>query len=472
MSDIEKAWKGHQFDWTTIAEQTIDKNFYVCLNQREMAMILGALTPTLWRTRWLNLPDTEDLDWIVQLKAKLLCSNGCCDGVEECVRDSEGIREIIREIIKETTIEDPTRPLGGDNPAFDGCPPDVIFGGVTSLVDTLNQSILDTLEIIEVYTNPLEALNLAFDNNPVTGLLSSRLIETIDWIISNVAENYAANYTIGLRDTYRCDLFCLWKESEDCSLSLADVAQYFQSRVASAPSPLQDLSPLIGFLVGGFWSGPEIVDIMHLLCVAMLTASDRIGWLPIGNGYGVELAIALGANNPDSDWMILCDECVTPEWCYTWDFTANDGGWTVYNLAGVFTATYQAGVGWRPVNVTGGGRTHRAASIKIDVPVMANITSVEIEYDFTIGSFVDTTSTFVTGYEPPQTDLAFALTSGQPSGVGLTEFRTFDIDTAENFFVFFRSSVRNIGQTPNGDVTIRRVTLRGTGLNPFGTDNC
>lgn len=402
MSDIEKSWKGHQFDWLTMAEQDTEANYYVCLNQREMAMLIGALAPTQWRTRWLNLPEEQSLDWIDELRGKLLCNNGCCDGVEECIKGSEGIREIIREIIKETTIDDPTRPLGEGNPALAGCNPDVIFGGVTSLVDILNQSILDTLEIIEVATNPLESLNLIADNNPLSGLLASKLIEMIDWIIANIGENYAANYTIGLRDTYRCDLFCIWQNNPNCELTTADVALYFQSRVASAPSPLMDISEVLAFIFGGVWIGPEIVDIMHLMCLTLMTAADRVGWLPIGNGYGVELAIAVGLNNPDADWAILCDECtVEPIPCVTFEVLTNvdfligsldltDGNPQpcARNASGVNSATYPLG--------GSGSNTGVAVAVKYTFTEDRDIFGVS--FDYLQDHSVDTTVGFVIKY--------------------------------------------------------------------------
>lgn len=463
MSDIKRAWKGHQFDYNVIEEQDVTTNYYVCLNQREMALLLGVLTPAFWRSRWLNLPEFEDFQWIVELKAKLLCANGCCDGVEECIKGSEGIREIIREIIKETTIEDPARPLGEGNPALDGCNPDVIFGGVTSLVDILNQSILDTLEIIEVATNPLESLNLIADNNPVSGLLASKLVEMIDWIIANIGENYAANYTIGLRDTYRCDLFCIWQNSQNCELTLADVALYFQSRVASAPSPLMDISEVLVFVFGGVWVGPEIVDIMHLMCLTLMTASDRIGWLPIGNGYGVELAIAVGLNNPDGDWALLCDPCVTETWQQCWLNGAGfDPAWTINNFGGGL-ATYNAVDdridGYKNPVVNGAA----FVDMSINVNQFTGSISVGFQWNATRASSTDFIRLYVDGVVVAQSGISGM--SGQ--------FLTWAADPDEEITtVRIEAAAAVNSQGDAGYMRITEIEMSGDGASPFGASNC
>lgn len=455
MSDIKKRWKAHQFDWLTMAEQDTEKQFYVCLNQQEMAMILGALTPTMWRTRWLNLPNEQDFQWIVELRAKLLCSNGCCDGVEECIRDSEGIREIIREIIKETTIADPARPIGGDNPVFDSCNPDVIFGAVTSLVDYLNGTILDALQIMEVATNPLEAINLWADNIPIAGRLASGLVEAIEFILENVAENYDANYTIALRDQYRCDLFCMWRDSEDCDLTPAMVAGYFADRIGS-PDPLGQLNDVLQFIFTGIWAGSQIVDLMHLIALGSLVAVDKIGFFDAANAYTFTVAVALGANSPDPDWSILC-ECAN-EWCYKQDFALNDGGYV--QLPGAARGVYTVSVGWTETNRDGVCGAWIGRTI-----AESNVTGVRIVYDLTGGSGRRARVILRNNGATVAT-----LSYGTEQGIDIVKTSSGDWTVDE---VWINIDADDAGGCGVGDeVAIKELTLSGEGENPFGADNC
>lgn len=470
MSDITKKWKAHQFDWFTMIEQDTEQNFYVCLNQQEMAMILGALTPTLWRTRWINLPIDEDLQWIVELKAKLLCSNGCCDGVETCIRDSEGIREIIREIIREETISDPARPIGGDNPAFDSCPPDVVFGAVTAFVDYLNSTILDALEIIEIATNPLEAINLWADNIQIAGSLASGLVEAIDFILENVAENYDANYTVALRDQYRCDLFCLWIDSSDCDITPAMVANYFAGRIGS-PDPLDQLNDILQFIFTGVWSGSQIVDLMHLIAMASLVAADSIGFFDAANAYSFTVAAALGANNPESDWSILCD-CTEPTAFARCYYGLNTGNITEFPvIAGIGNGGYPlctASVnGSNQVvgclnGIVSGLRVY-SAYVRYNIPSnVTNITSVSVNY-------VTNSITNV-----PQKAIVqlfnssnVVVASGGQTAISGTYEWTGDVTTASYIVVFVRA-YRNAS---DGSVVINGVRVEGIADDPF-SDGC
>nr|CRY97922.1 hypothetical protein [uncultured prokaryote] len=471
MSDINKRWKAHQFDWNVIAEEDTEKNYILCINQRESAMLLGALTPTLWRTRWLNLPESEDLQWIVDLKAKLLENTLCCDAVEICIESSEGIREIIKEIIREYTTGDPSREIGGGNPVFDSCNSDIIFGAVTSLVDYLNAQIIDALEIIEVASNPIEAINLWADNLPFAGQLASALIEAINWIQENIEENYLANYTTGLRDTYRCDLFCLWKESPDCKLTPAMVAGYFGGRIGS-PDLLQSLNDVLQFLFTGVWAGSQIVDTMHVIALASLVATDAIGFFDLPSTYSFDTAVALGANSPDPDWAILCEDCNEGEWCRYFDFTTGQHGWQSLNIGVGWGATYSAGVGWLPVNNSSGGSNNKAASIGFNFAGNTNIIhDIEFYYDIVKGTYSSPTDNLVSiaSYSP------YSLLVGQPynispDGANLTGYAELE-HTFDNYLSLIIRPSRTTG-TPNGSVVIKGVTLRGTGTPPLEGDVC
>lgn len=46
-----------------------------------------------------------------------------------------------------------------------------------------------------------------------------------------------------------------------------------------------------------------------------------------------------------------CSECDCGPWCYTWDFTLSDGGFTAVNLGGGARGTYVPGSGWHSVSL-------------------------------------------------------------------------------------------------------------------------
>lgn len=461
-----REWKGIQTDWNATALMTTDENISVCLSQREIGIILSALTPAKWRTRWENLPESQSLDFIDDLVSKLMMTESCemnCDDVANCIETSPAVNSAITEIITNNNYGDRNTVIGAGNPVFDSCNEDIIFGATTYLIDYVNTSIVDALEIIEVSTNFIEAIQLWAENAPfpIVGQLASRLLQAIAWIQDNIAENYLANYTTGLRDTYRCDLFCIWMESPDCKLTAGDVALYFASRVG-AQSFFSTLSDSITFLIAGVWSGPQIVDAMFALVMISMTADDAIGWFRINGLYEWNVAVALGSNNPDADWSILCDECITETWCHDIDFTLSDGGFTrsITPNRGV----YVPGVGWN-IASTPSGADRCGVYIQREFALSA-ITSVELTYSLSSATPERAVRLWLVN-DGVFANVIYQEPADNGTGVIKSWSGTANVDEIQ---IVLDANLDNDCTTQTGAITGLRIA--GTGVNPFGADNC
>ena len=142
-----------------------------------------------------------------------------------------------------------------------------------------------------------------------------------------------------------------------------------------------------------------------------------------------------------------CFDCTFDGWCYTFDFEAsshsfgNGGGRMVWS----------AGVGWvrEP--------TSPHSSVSITKSFTATIVQVVMEYEGTIGGI--NRAFFATKND---VDL-YPITSTEsparwdfPSGLACSLQSRFGADA----------------QSSNTNIIIKRITIRGTGINPFGSDNC
>lgn len=159
------------------------------------------------------------------------------------------------------------------------------------------------------------------------------------------------------------------------------------------------------------------------------------------------------AGRTDISGPVSCNDCTDcpQEWCYTFDFTASDGGWAAYGAG----ASYAAGTGWRTVAGVGG----YVAYIQKSISQTTTVTSVKLE---------------------------FAWDSTPPRSNGFIKYgavnRTFNPgnspQTASGLAVnptLIQVAIGNGSNQGNGTGTlgeITRVTVTGTGVNPFGTDNC
>lgn len=143
-----------------------------------------------------------------------------------------------------------------------------------------------------------------------------------------------------------------------------------------------------------------------------------------------------------------CDAC-DPEWCYEFNFLITDG--TFVNVSGSNYGNWSSGQGWVSELVSGSG----GQSIWIKRDFVATITRVEI-------------------------DVTWTNTSGRNIQVNTQDTALItDVGAAPLSHTFTWDGLRGATQlvlNPSGGagnvVRITRLLVRGTGTNPFGTDNC
>lgn len=197
--------------------------------------------------------------------------------------------------------------------ASDDCEPDSLFGSITALVEQLDKNNRDFLEIIEVGTNTRERLSSLIAAIPLIETLPiDDGIAMIDKLQSEILENYEAQWTTALFDEYRCDLFCAVKDLENCEVSFQALVEYWNNRLGTALEPINFFGAVLNYFLLGTWSGTTVVDIMMLIQLS--------AWQEASNWSGVSLRTLqtvglLGANNPDADWELLCEDCAPEPVC-------------------------------------------------------------------------------------------------------------------------------------------------------------
>lgn len=145
-----------------------------------------------------------------------------------------------------------------------------------------------------------------------------------------------------------------------------------------------------------------------------------------------------------------CESCdCDPEWCHEFDFLTTNGSFQ--NVSGSNYGSWVSGQGWVSELVSGSG----GQSIWIKRDFTATITRVEIDVTWTTGS-------------------------GRNIQVNTQDTQLItDVGSAPLSHTFTWDGLRGATQlvlNPSGGagnvVRITRLLVRGTGTNPFGTDNC
>lgn len=185
---------------------------------------------------------------------------------------------------------------------------------------------------------------------------------------------------------------------------------------------------------------------------------------------GINNLASLGTSTGDCS---ECDDCGT--WCYKFDFAIDDGEWIPLTAATGVWGVYDSGDGWRHGDAqqfTGSPYNGSRDCAISRTFTSAFITEVEIYLNYTRGSF---TSGGAAAYVLQLNDVTKELvTFGNiVSGNGQTRLYTQPAALANKVYIEYRSSLdTTLPITYSGDVLIMSVTLRGTGTNPFGANNC
>lgn len=166
----------------------------------------------------------------------------------------------------------------------------------------------------------------------------------------------------------------------------------------------------------------------------------------------------------------FCDDCPSCDssWCYTFDFTASDGGWTTQTVTDGTPGSWSSGTGWvhgdfhNPANNAYRGvaihKTFTSTRIKRMI-----VTGVYTLYGTNQGS--GSGAEFWSGPSPAYRTFG-VMASANPFT------HTIDIDQDLSAINYELVSSYYGGSTYGGAVTISSIRVEGTGDNPFGTSNC
>lgn len=275
--------------------------------------VLAAAIAALGNT-WSSLGDVESRrNWArMWLEAYAATDwGGCmsCDDVADCIENDQGTQDAINNVYNQYGVGVPMpgnvsgQNIGG---TIIDCNPDELWGAVNELVESMNQNNIDAQETIEVISNVAESLAALVAGIPIVETLP--IDDAINWFQSmwtdTLFEVYVANDTDGYRDDLKCDLFCLARDN-GCVLTVDMLYLYFSNRVGAVD--LGDFAAVIAYLTTGVWIGTQVNDTFYLTQVAAMKWGNQ--FFDITGLYPLEVYMALGANNPDPDWEILCTEC-------------------------------------------------------------------------------------------------------------------------------------------------------------------
>jgi len=320
----------------------------------------------LWRDLLQSITYSEDCDDPV-----------ACIDVTNCINTNAGTQEAIQNQINSQTGQQNVyntsvygTPMTGAQrnssvtPVIEDCEPDSLFGSITSIIDQLNQNNVDFLEVILLSDNAQQRVSKVVKAIPLLGSIVpiDEVLDFVSQMTTEIKENYEAEYTGALRDTYRCDIFCQVKDTPSCEVTFQMLVEYFNNRLGTALEPVNFFASLVQYFIAGTWSGTTVVDIMTLIQLSAWQQASEWSGVSLRSLQTVGL---LGANDPDPDWALICEDCPDENWI-TVDFALGQQGWAPFN-SGTGDFASWGGDGW----LVGGAHPDQIAIFKhLSPPVL------------------------------------------------------------------------------------------------------
>jgi hypothetical protein len=387
-----------------------------------------------------------------------------CDDIADCIETSESVADAIAALVAENqalqqqinnynnygvpmTNAQASEPLAG---AID-CEPDSLFGSVTAIVNQLNTNNVDFLEQFEIESNTVERARDLFAAIPVFETLPfDDALNYIETLMGEIKENYDAAVTTALIDEYRCDLFCLARDRDDCAISFDILISYFEDRLGASFEPETIFVSFVEFFTTGSWTGTQIVDVMMLGQLAIWrTASDFMG-ISIRT---LQMVGVLGSDNLDPDWEILCTDC-SNLWEKCWDLETETLPFTF------IIGSYSSGVGIEDAFLQA-GNGYRGIVMSKAMGVSTTIKEVSYTFEYeagTLDSTGDKTSYFAVE-SVPLIDVTSPTIPASPQEWTGTQ-------AGDDLFIQILCGVKSGTGDPLGSVTLKTLCISGNGPEP------
>jgi len=293
---------------------------------------------------WRNAYDATDWEQ---------CMN--CEELQDCIEpllaaqtalfqamlDTSKFGSNVRPGIPMTAEQRNTNLAGTSNPT---CDLSITWAQCQQVIEYGDGLIKQGIALAESATNDLEILQV-FTALPVIDELGGDAIAGyIETFLEGIADNYIAQASPTYIEQAQCAVFCACKA--DCNVTAGRIYEVFKRRVLEhfGTDPFTifvTISDLFQYILDQDIDGDIIADTMMLVIFGGGTLAQA--FLGDAGTKPLETLLLLAVNDANDDYLLLCEDCPPPlEWCKTWDFTIDNGGWQVFGGHG----TYVPGVGW------------------------------------------------------------------------------------------------------------------------------
>jgi hypothetical protein len=370
-----------RWSWDYLQSMTENENLYL-LTEREVQFLLTPLSVANWATRWFgsSVPSEDERQELIAIvQERLLTPMDICALIVDCIENSESVQEALRKFNNANGIPNGNggaNPFGvgiGEDNILNGlsCSFDNIYGSCVAIVDYVEQTARDFVEVVLSDANAWGRIARAIDFIPLIGDLPilDDLNDLIAWFAVNGTIAFDAGYTVGLRQELICDMF----ESACASCNLTPYAVYsaYAQNAGIPLNPEDVFQALVTNMLGLTGNTAFAMGVCAMVAGALASGGAVLGLVGL---HGLTTIAASG--NPDGDWSLYCEDCdYTPTGCVEYNFTANNQGWSIASPKPY--GQYVADTGFQP---TLGESVYQLWTLRTGMSENFTVTRVEVDY--------------------------------------------------------------------------------------------
>jgi len=255
-----------------------------------------------------------------------------CEEIINCIENDEDVQEALNNFLTDggyipaggiPALGDELEGITGKDIVGSDCDEASLYGKCLKIVEALDRTITDLLQIVEVFSNPLEGATIITAKIPVIGLVSIST-QLIDWMISTATEVYQASYTEATQNELACAIYCLCIDS--CNVTFDNVLTAYRASTGlpDAPPATGNLETFVEWLI----TVPQEIAVgtvasYHLFVLEVLS---RMGfWFDLDYSYIINSVLTSTPTEP------TCEECACGEPIVSWNWNTS-GNFTVYPI--------------------------------------------------------------------------------------------------------------------------------------------
>jgi len=327
-------------NYDLLTQQDTSNTLVFLLSAKDRYLLLTAVENFRWKTRFIEnstfVQDENDA-FIDKLIERLLTVTDPCQLIADCINDTTSPAYIALQnaIQNNTTLFPPELGSGsGENVdletvLIDECDLAILYGLCRQIVDFLDSTTWDFLQILETITNPVEKLALTTGAIPMVGAATlANGLAFADKLQEDISENYVAQVTESFKVDATDKLFCIAKR--DCNLTFEELVNFLQEETGLNLENVAFQSFLIAYTGYGFAGNAIVYGAWSLIGYFLSKGASVFG---LSSVTDLALAFKRFSNDADEDYIYAeeCPTCTQDNVVLTFSSSssdANEGNWS------------------------------------------------------------------------------------------------------------------------------------------------